>query len=494
MTIRLMDDLIRIHKPTIVDQVGTVQQPAPKIFRAGPVPGNGRSIQKDQVSHSSGWINHVEWSRQPMIPEINEITALYNLSVALDACPSLDEIIQTLYKESSCLLDTTNFAIALYDADIDTLNFSLVFAQGQASKPFSVRLTHSRGLTRCVLTNQTPLLVPDLAETGHADETNQLRSDQPIRSWLGVPILNPILTHESARGVLVTWHYEPNALTDHELWLLSAIGTQAAIAIRRTQLLLAERERVIEAGKQAREKLARDLHDGATQLISSIKMRLDFCELLLTRDPARLAQELDNTQELVEQAIQEIRTLLFELRPLALETHGLADALQIFIERRQVEVEGMTRLTLKIETYQPNGKISRQDNQVETALFAIVREAVNNALKHARADHIIIQLKETLTQLYIIITDDGDGFDIGEITHNYEQRNSLGMLNIRERTDLMGGELRLKSAPGQGTQIIVQVPKADEERRRKRNVIARSSLLPENEIKKMSSVIMSKGL
>lgn len=317
-----------------------------------------------------------------MIPEIKEITALYNLSVALDACPSLDEIIQTLYKESSRLLDTTNFAIALYDADNDTLNFSLVVVQGQVSKPFSVKLTHSRGLTRCVLTNQTPLLVPDLAETPHADETNQLGPDQPIRSWLGVPIINPVLSHESARGVLVTWRYEPSALTDHELWLLAAIGTQAAIAIRRAQLLLAERERVFEADKQAREKLARDLHDGATQLISSIKMRLDFCELLLTNDPARLAQELDNTQELVEQAVQEIRTLLFELRPLALETHGLAEALQIFMERHQVGVKGTTRLILEIETSQPNGMISRQDDEVEAALFAIIREAVNNAIKH----------------------------------------------------------------------------------------------------------------
>jgi signal transduction histidine kinase len=155
---------------------------------------------------------------------------------------------------------------------------------------------------------------------------------------------------------------------------------------------------------------------------------------------------------------------------LVLETQGLGAALQVFIDRRQKDIPGDTpKLSLKIETNHPGGDISRQDGKVETTIFAIVQETVNNAVKHAQAQEIVVQLTETATAIYTVIKDNGIGFDVNQIMNNYEERGSLGMINLKERTQLVGGELSIRSAPGNGTRITIQIPKEQSERLKKRN-------------------------
>jgi signal transduction histidine kinase len=212
------------------------------------------------------------------------------------------------------------------------------------------------------------------------------------------------------------------------------------------------------------------LHDGPTQLVAGIKMSLDFAKKALEKEPSLLPRELTYMQELAERATHQMRTMLFELRPLVLETQGLGAALQVFIDRRQKDIPGETpKLSLKIETNYPGGDISRQDGKVETTIFAIVQETVNNAVKHAQAQNIMVQLTETATAIYTVIRDDGQGFDVNQVMSNYEERGSLGMINLKERTQLIGGELSIRSAPGNGTRITIQIPKERSERMKKRN-------------------------
>ncbi len=605
------------------------------------------TLQQIQISSIQTSLGAEPAKTAELAEELKEITSLYNVAVGVGSSLNLDEVIWRLFKESSRLIDTTNFAIVIYNKEADTLNFALVFDQGHQLKPLTVQRSESQGLIANILISQTPSLISDLLKTDYMAGRNK------IRSWLGVPILNPLLEPEGPQGVIATWSYKPNKFTDHNLWLLSAIGTQAAIAIRNARLYeasqqrlaemahlkdiaqrrvaemallnditrtlsatlhfdevlirimdrvegilkaeagwllladpktgelvfqiglgrtrtitsfrlprgtglagevalvgksalvnvaarkicydeldnrldfpvghvlcvplnlddqiigvlevmskegdeftqsdlellnsivpyaviaiknarfhenaLSERDRVIEAEEKARKALARDLHDGATQMVSAILMRLDFCKMLVSKDPERLAKEIDSTQELAKQAIHQIRTLLFELRPLALETQGLLTALEVFIERRQKDImEGNTRIALKTKSIHPDNEISRQDDKVEGAIFAIVQEAVNNAIKHARANNIVVEVEETFTSIYTIVDDDGDGFEVNSVMENYEERGSLGMINIRERADLIGGEFKLESTLGQGTKVSIRVPKAKEERLKKR--------------------------
>jgi signal transduction histidine kinase len=207
-----------------------------------------------------------------------------------------------------------------------------------------------------------------------------------------------------------------------------------------------------------RKELARGLHDGPLQLVSGIMMRLDFCRQALKKEPALLLEEFGRMQELAESAVNQMRTLLFELRPLVLETEGLEPALNEFLEHRQKATEA-PRLTLSIETFRSSGEMARPEAQVEAILFSIVREAVDNALRHARADNIEVHLIETPAAIQAMVLDDGVGFDVDQIMCGYGRRRSLGLINIKERGDLISGDLNIRSAQGRGTCITICVPK-----------------------------------
>lgn len=606
------------------------------------------SLQKYQVE-----ANHSDQDLfEHLSMELKEITALYNAGVALNSSLDPKQVILALYKEASRLIDTSNFALVIYDEVKDNLNFLLVFDKGQKVAPFSVKQSET-GLAGYVISTQSPVMVRDIAESGKKFELTRLHPNRQMRSWLGVPIINPVLADQITQGVIIVWSYEPDAFTNHDLWLLSAIGTQASIAIRNARLfessqrraaemshlrdvaqrkaeemaflynvartlsaslnlekvltnimeqveemldveagsllladpangdlvfqialgdkanevkpfrvpkgqgiagevaqtgrplviadvgsderhfkaldekthfvtrnilcvplvlydqvigvlqvlnkkagtftqgdvelltsiasyaaiaienarlyetLEAEHNRTIQAEQEARKKLASDLHDGPTQLIAAIMMKLDFCRKALQKDPSLLANELVEMQEVAGRASHQMRTLLFELRPLVLETQGLGAALQVFLDRRQKDVEGQaTKLALKIETDHPTGDISRQDGEVESTIFAIVQETVNNAIKHARAKNIVVTLNETAQGVLTEIIDDGVGFDVDKTMRNYETRGSLGMINLRERSEAIGGEFKMESTAGKGTSVSLYIPKEKTEKQK----------------------------
>jgi signal transduction histidine kinase len=432
-------------------------------------------LPHDQVEGESAPTNgRFEQSKlQQLAREVQDIAGLYNIAVAAGSSLNLEEIIWAIYKESGRVLDTTNFAITLYDAHSDLLNFALVFDRGRKAGALSIPRAAYQSLTTQVLDTQAPLLINDLLTVGPLLAVRQppRSKERQMRSWLGVPIVNPVRPEEGVQGVIATWRYRPDAFTDRELGLLSAIGTQAAIALRNSglyQSVLAEKERVIEAQEQARRALARDLHDGPTQVVSAILMHLDYCQQLLERQPDRLADELRIAKDLTRQAVDEIRTLLFELRPLVLETEGLVAAVRVFLKRRQRDAEGTTQLSLKVRSLDSTGELLLPEEKIEAALFAIAQEAVNNALKHAEARNIVVELGETPTEIYVKVNDDGNGFDVAAAKDQSARQGSLGMVNLRERAELIGGQLQLHSEPGQGTEVMVRVPKAEEERKKRR--------------------------
>jgi len=373
---------------------------------------------------------------------------------------TLQEALWRLYQASGRRVDTSNFALAVYDARSDTLDFPLFFQRGKRTELAPVKLSDKQGLVGRVLTTRLPLLIRDLPEAGVTVETDPIAPEQPIRSWLSVPIHNPAQNNGTARGVLAIWSDQPGAFTERQLGFLCALGAQAATVIEnarlyeRTQM---EREQLILAEEQARKALARDLHDGPIQLVGGISMCLDFCRQALEKEPALLPEQISYMQELVARALRQMRTMLFELRPLVLETEGLEPAVRLFLERRRQESHATT-LTLDVQTCQADGELSRQEAGVEAAIFAIVREAVNNALKHAQANVIQVCLKETPIAICAAITDDGAGFAADQVLHQYEQRGSLGLVNIRERAEALGGTLTIRSAPGQGTCVSVCIP------------------------------------
>jgi signal transduction histidine kinase len=201
---------------------------------------------------------------------------------------------------------------------------------------------------------------------------------------------------------------------------------------------------------QERNRLARELHDSVTQTIFSLTLTARAARLLLERDPARAAGQLDHLQELAQSALAEMRSLIFQLRPTPVEAIGLGPALQRHLTGLQSEYGLTVDLHLEGEPRLPPEQAAR--------LFRIVQEALNNVVKHAQTDRAAVMLRPDNGRLILEITDQGVGFDPNTPGAG---RGSLGLASMRERAEMMGGGLTVTSRPGQGVRLRIEIPQAN---------------------------------
>lgn len=270
----------------------------------------------------------------------------------------------------------------------------------------------------------------------------------------------PLRTGLDTYGVLLFSHPDGEYFTTERREILNIIGDQAVIAIQNARLyrdLELEKERIMEIQEDARKKLARDLHDGPTQSVAALAMRVNFARRLIDRDEKAAVDELYKIEDLARRTTKEIRHMLFTLRPLVLESQGLVAALESMAEKM-------------LETYKQNVSITADPDIVselemakQGVIFYIVDEAVNNARKHADAPHTWVRLEQAGEDLALLeIEDDGIGFDVNSVDFDYENRGSLGLVNMRERAELVNGLLEIDSTEGEGTRIKILFPLTEE--------------------------------
>lgn len=281
-------------------------------------------------------------------------------------------------------------------------------------------------------------------------ELSVFRSLEGCRSMLCVPLRAGFETY----GAVLFASSRPGVYTEEHGELLGIFCNQATIALQNATLyqsLRAERDKIVDKEEEARRKLARDLHDGPTQDVAAIAMRLNFARLLVERDPARARAELERLEDLAHRTVKEIRSMLFTLRPIILETEGLIAAVQQYAENIR-ESDGLN-VVVDAEHYD-----DCLDIEVQGVVFAILEEAINNARKHAQASRIGVRLAVQGDLFVGQVTDNGIGFDVRAVESNYGTRGSLGMVNLRERAELVGGTVDVESTPGQGTRITLLIP------------------------------------
>ena len=264
----------------------------------------------------------------------------------------------------------------------------------------------------------------------------------------------PLTYQLETYGVLLYGHPTLRFFTKERRDLLNAIAQQVSVALHNARLyesLETEKKRISELEEEAQKKLARDLHDGPIQTIAAITMRVNFARRLMDRDPEEAAEELMRVEDMARQTTREIRHMLFTIRPLILERSGLVAALYQLADKEN-EIHHQNVL---IET---DSELPHElDLGKQGALFYIAEEAVNNARKHAEAAHIWVRLRGEDDQFFIEVEDDGVGFNVGSVDAYYEQRGSLGFVNMRERADLIDGILHIESAEGKGTRITLSI-------------------------------------
>lgn len=289
--------------------------------------------------------------------------------------------------------------------------------------------------------------------------SNNLERDPEIRTFLSfrncqMAICIPLRAGFNIFGAMLIASKTAVQLNQEHYELFTSVADQAVISLQNARLyqeLDAEKQRLIDANENARKELARDLHDGPTQSIAAIAMRINFIRSLVNRDPDQAIMELQKVEELAKQTSKEIRGMLFTLRPLILETQGLEAAIEAVINRLR-DTDG---LNVQFNGGEYAGLL---DDAAQSVVFSIVEEALGNARKYSQAKQIEVRFWKEENLFVALIKDDGVGFDTQDVNRDYSSRGSLGMVNMRERAERIDGSLRVESVPKQGTQITLVVP------------------------------------
>jgi two-component system nitrate/nitrite sensor histidine kinase NarX len=276
-----------------------------------------------------------------------------------------------------------------------------------------------------------------VVEDTHEDPRVVIRITEPegIRSFMHVPIR----IGGQVFGVFNADYAQPRAFGGDELRLFTALAQRAALAIEKAQLYEQAQELAVV---EERQRLARDLHDAVTQTLFSASLIAEVLPRIWERNPDEGRRRLGEVRELARGALAEMRTLLLELRPLALVEAELGDLLRQLAEA----ITGRARVPVAVEV---QGDHSWMTPDVKVALYRIAQEALNNVAKYSKASRATVSLCGGPRWVELQISDDGCGFDVDSIPLDH-----LGVGIMRERAEAIGATLAIESEVGRGTEVV----------------------------------------
>ncbi|WP_039944536.1 sensor histidine kinase [Thermicanus aegyptius] len=206
--------------------------------------------------------------------------------------------------------------------------------------------------------------------------------------------------------------------------------------------------KIIEAQEEERKRVAREMHDGPAQSIANLVLRTEIVEKVLNQNEAETARkELQVLKKMARDSLSDVRKIIYDLRPMALDDLGLIPTLRKFVDAY------IDRYHLYID-FKVVGMEERLPSTTEVAIFRLVQESLNNIIKHAEATMVQVLLEFKPLKLTIRIKDNGKGMPAEAL----KKENSFGLIGMKERVKLLQGEMEIRSKPGRGTEILIQVP------------------------------------
>ncbi|CAN5856925.1 hypothetical protein BH23ACT1_BH23ACT1_00320 [soil metagenome] len=375
----------------------------------------------------------------PASPEA-ALAAVSDAILGLAGERSVEAVLQRLVGAARVLVGARYAALGTPDAEGD--GFSAFLTAGMTDELIDAigPLPRTHGLLGTLLVDPTPLRSADVAADPRF--TWWPEAHPRMGSFLGVPIL----FKGDIIGALYLADKVGAALFDEaDERLVSLLAAHAAVAIEQARLVEASRELSIV---EERSRLARELHDATVQTLFSLSLTAEAAVSLLTSDPEAAAVEVRRIQELAQGVVAELRSLVFELRPPALDEEGLATLAKL------LEVLGRVH-GLSVELV--GSSQARLEPQIETGLLRIVQEALNNVVRHASAGRVRVAVEIGERAVTTTVADDGIGFD-PQARAILSRR--LGLTSMRERAQALGGTTVISSQPGAGTTVSVTVPRA----------------------------------
>lgn len=393
-------------------------------------------------------------SEQHLVPD--HLKMVYEMASSLSATLNYERILDAI-------LDISRFGFAELGLRVgQSVGVVLLYNKDGWLTPVSYRHLVTREDETRRIRGRSGIVEQAISSTQHVigeapandPELCEFDSLRRCKSIVCVPLRAGFETY----GAILFASVKRHAYTVEHAELLSLFCNQATIALQNAglyQSLQEERDKIVYKEEEARHKLARELHDGPTQDVAAIAMRLNFARLLLDREPRRAREELERIEDLAHRTVKEIRHMLFALRPIVLTSEGLVAALK----EQAKNVEENDGLPVAINTDQYRDCL---DPKVQGEVFSILAEALNNARKHAEASRVWIRLAVEDDVFLSEVIDNGHGFDVDAVEANYEKRGSMGLLNLKEQAERLGGTVKIESVLGRGTRISLLIPLSEE--------------------------------
>ncbi|MEP7191162.1 MAG: GAF domain-containing sensor histidine kinase [Roseiflexaceae bacterium] len=290
----------------------------------------------------------------------------------------------------------------------------------------------------------------DLHAAAQVVECSRLRDATGDRQGLAYHASVPLVKGDRLLGIMNVATPQWDVFTPQDIEILSAIGHQIATAIERTQLAeQATRVALVEE----RNRLAREVHDTLAQELTGIALQLEAADALLEHSPERARARIRQALERTRESLAEARRSVLDLRAGPLERQALPAALETLSQRFTAETG--TPVTSQLALVGP-----RLPARVEEALYRIAQEALVNIRRHAQADMVRIELRQTGDSVQLIVADNGRGFDIEQTSAPGASAHAhgFGLIGMQERAHLLNGRMQISSCPGAGAQVEVTIP------------------------------------
>jgi signal transduction histidine kinase len=366
------------------------------------------------------------------------LRAVGEVVAAMAVAPSLEATLQGLVRAARTLASCRYAAVGVPDG---SGGFSHFITAGMSDELIAAigRLPRTHGLLSAMLERPQPHRTSDISKDPRFEWWPA--AHPRMTSFLGVPILS---AGEVVGAFYLTDKIGADEFSDQDQELIELFAAHAAVAIATARVH--ERSRELSVVEE-RNRLARDLHDAVSQTLFSLTLTAEAASELLDRDTEAARAQLAEVRRLAAEAREEMRSLVFQLRPADLEADGLVATL-----RKHVEVLGRVH-TADVELT-VRGQ-AEPDAAVQRELYRIAQEALQNALKHSGAGRIGVELDLDPALIRLVVTDDGVGFDPADPRVRSQH---LGVTVMAERARAVGGRLDLRSAPGEGATVTAEVP------------------------------------
>lgn len=369
-----------------------------------------------------------------------QATATVARSVGFET--DLERVLELVAKRGRALIDSRSLVIVLQQDG----QAKVVAAAGETAEGIVGRVLDEAGTPAGkALSGGSPERIANLgASVGHGLDD--------LADGATSALMVPLGFRARARGLLIAFdrlHEGPEFVPDDE-HVLGSFAASAAIAIATAQSVENERLRhSIEASEQERTRWARELHDETLQELGALKVMLESAQR--AQSQGAVDDISARALEQIDLSIKGLQSLITELRPAALDDLGVGPALEALLGRTAatsgLEIEASIELA-----YGQGRAETRLVPDIESTIYRLVQESLTNIVKHARAERVDVQLGETDDSITVLVRDDGQGFDTAA------KSDGFGLLGMRERVNLVGGDLNIESAPGEGTAIHARMP------------------------------------